>query len=75
MDFEFRVRSLQSVKILIKVLVEYESANPEALNYESFEYQLERSTIVGKYPLNQHNLINPYKQYREALRVLADRVR
>ena len=74
-DFDSNFRSLHSVKIWLKVIAQYESANPEAPNYKSFESELGRyPTTVGEYPLNEINLIDHYKPYREALRILSDRM-
>ena len=74
-DLEYNRRILHSVKIWLKVNTQYESANPVAPNFKSFETELGRSwTTVGEYPLNEIKWDDPYKPYREALRVLADHV-
>ena len=74
-DLEYNLRILHSVKIWLKVNAQYESANPEAPSYKSFETELGRSsTTVGEYPLSEITLIDQYKPYQEALRVLADRL-
>ena len=36
-DLEYNIRSLHSVKLWLKVKANYESANPEAPNYKTFE--------------------------------------
>ena len=47
-DLEYNLRSLHSVKIWLKVNAQYESANPEAPNYKTFETELgQSSTTVG----------------------------
>ena len=74
-DLDYSVRTLNSVKIWLKVLAQYESSNPEAPTFKSFESLLGLSpTTVGEYPLIEMNLMDPYKPYRESLRILADRV-
>ena len=74
-DIEYTLRTFHSAKVWIDVLAQYESANPEAQNYKSFEQQLGSTpTTLGEFPLNEQNMMDPYNPNREALRLLADRV-
>ena len=57
------------------VTAHYESANPEAPNAKQFDAELHaRATIIGYFPVTVHNYQDPLRPYREALRILADRV-
>ena len=74
-DIDHTLRTFHSAKIWNDVLAQYESANPEAPNYKSFEQQLGSSpTTIGEFPLNKLNMRDPLKLYRDALRLFADRV-
>ena len=74
-DLEYNLEVFHSAKLWMLVTAHYESANPEAPNAKQFNAELHaRATIIGYFPLTVHNYQDPLRPYREALRILADRV-
>ena len=74
-DIEYNLEVFHSAKLWMSVKAHYESANPEAPNAKQFDQELNaRPTIIGYFPLTVHNYNDPERPYRDALRILADRV-
>ena len=74
-DVEYNLELLHSAKLWLTVKVRYESANPEEPNAKQFDQELSvRPTIIGEIPITELNINDPYKSYRDALRLLADRI-